>query len=114
MTEVRNSMTGTPIEELLEAAGSKFSLVTLAAKRARQINAYFGQLGGGLGSMIPPQVTSVAHKPLTIALEEIAVGKVVLADPDEMAAMTARKDALNNPEAPDLGLVPGAEEQTES
>ena len=39
------------IEDLLERAGdSKFRLVTLGAKRARQINSYFGQLGEGLGS----------------------------------------------------------------
>ena len=45
--------------------------------RARQINAYFGQLGEGLGSNVPPQVTSVARKPLSIAFEEIAADKIV-------------------------------------
>jgi DNA-directed RNA polymerase subunit omega len=65
------------IEELLSRAGSKFSLVTLSSTRARQINAYFGQLGEGLGSIVPPQVTSVARKPLSIAFEEIASDKIV-------------------------------------
>ena len=67
------------IEELLDRAGSKFSLVTLSAMRARQINAYFNQLGEGLGAIVPPQVTSVARKPLSIAFEEIASDKIVLA-----------------------------------
>jgi DNA-directed RNA polymerase subunit omega len=52
-------------------------LVTLASKRARQINAYFGQLGEGLGTIVPPQVASVARKPLSIAFEEIAADKIV-------------------------------------
>jgi DNA-directed RNA polymerase subunit omega len=72
-----DTMMSPPIEGLLEAAGSKFRLVTLGAKRARQINSYFGQLGDGLGSIIPPQVTSVARKPLSIAFEEVAAGKIV-------------------------------------
>jgi DNA-directed RNA polymerase subunit omega len=71
-----DTMMTPPIEELLERAGSKFSLVTLGAKRARQINSYFGQLGEGLGAIIPPQVTSVARKPLSIAFEEIAAAKI--------------------------------------
>ena len=57
-------------------AGSKFTLVTLGATRARQINAYFNQLGDGQGG-IPPQVASVARKPLSIAFEEIAEGLIV-------------------------------------
>jgi DNA-directed RNA polymerase subunit omega len=72
-----DTMMSPPIETLLELAGSKFRLVTLGAKRARQINSYFGQLGDGLGSIIPPQVTSVARKPLSIAFEEVAAGKIV-------------------------------------
>ena len=70
-------MMNPPIEGLLESADSKFRLVTLGAKRARQINSYFGQLGEGLGAIVPPQVTSVARKPLSIAFEEIAADKIV-------------------------------------
>jgi len=73
----QDSMVATPVEELLEATGSKFKLVTLAAMRAREINAYFGQLGEGLGRSVPPQVTSIARKPLSISFEEIAAGKIV-------------------------------------
>ncbi len=72
----RATMIHPPIEDLLAKVDSKFSLVTLAAKRGRQINSYFSQLGEGLGSIVPPQVASVSRKPLSIALEEIVAGKV--------------------------------------
>ena len=65
-----------PIEDLLERVDSKFTLVTVAAKRGRQINSYFNQLGEGLGAIVPPQVTSVSRKPLSIAMEEVAAGKI--------------------------------------
>lgn len=71
-----DTMVNPPIEELLDAAGSKFTLVTLGATRARQINAYFNKLGDGQGG-IPPQVASVARKPLSIAFEEIGEGLIV-------------------------------------
>jgi DNA-directed RNA polymerase subunit omega len=77
-----DTMMNPPIEGLLEAADSKFRLVTLGAKRARQINSYFGQLGEGLGAIIPPQVTSVARKPLSIAFEEVAAGKIIPVEPE--------------------------------
>ncbi len=72
----RATMIYPSIEDLLARVDSKFSLVTLAAKRGRQINSYFSQLGEGLGSIVPPQVASVSRKPLSIALEEIVAGKV--------------------------------------
>ena len=72
------------IEGLLDKTDSKFRLVILAARRARQITSYFGQLGEGLGASIPPQVTSTSRKPLSIALEEVAVDKIVPVElPDE-------------------------------
>ena len=74
------------IEGLLAKTDSKFRLVILAAGRARQITSYFGQLGEGLGASVPPQVTSTSRKPLSIALEEVAVDKIVpveLPDPSE-------------------------------
>ena len=80
-----DTMMNPRIEDLLDAAGSKFRLVTLGAKRARQINSYFGQLGEGLGAIVPPQVTSVARKPLSIAFEEVAAGKIVPVDPEPVA-----------------------------
>tara|TARA_B100000959_G_C14965555_1_gene617569 strand:- start:1322 stop:1654 length:333 start_codon:yes stop_codon:yes gene_type:complete len=65
------------IEGLLDRAESKFRLVALSSKRARQINAYFNQLGEGLGSSIPPQLPSTARKPLSIAFEEISADKII-------------------------------------
>jgi DNA-directed RNA polymerase subunit omega len=67
------------IETLLEAADSKYTLVILAAKRSRQINAYFSQLGEGVAEHTPPQVPlspDRAPKALSIALEEISTGLV--------------------------------------
>lgn len=81
MERAYDTMMNPPIEELLDRVDSKFSLVTLAARRARHINAYFNQLGDGLGHMIPPQVSSVARKPLSIAFEEIAADKIVWTEP---------------------------------
>jgi DNA-directed RNA polymerase subunit omega len=83
MPERRASLMEPRIESLLECEDSKFTLVTLAARRAREINDYYNQLGEGLGKIVPPQVTSVSRKPLSIALEEIEVGKIVKADPVE-------------------------------
>jgi DNA-directed RNA polymerase subunit omega len=77
------------IEELLSKVDSKFKLVTLDAMRARQTNGYYGQLGEVLGSAIPPQVTSVARKPLSIASEEIAADKIVAVDAEPEADIEA-------------------------
>ena len=86
MASRQDTMMSPSIEDLLERAGSKFSLVTLSSTRARQINAYFNQLGEGLGAIVPPQVTSVARKPLSIAFEEISSDKIVPVRLDEQAA----------------------------
>jgi len=68
-------ITNPPIDELLEATDSKYSLVIYAAKRARQINAYYSQLGEGLLEYVGPLVeTQVHEKPLSIALREINEG----------------------------------------
>jgi DNA-directed RNA polymerase subunit omega len=80
-----DTMITPPIEDLLDKVDSKFSLVTLAARRARHINSYFNQLGEGLGHMIPPQVSSTSRKPLSIAFEEIAESKIVWTEaPEEL------------------------------
>ena len=83
-----DTMINPPIERLLGTVDSKFSLVTLAARRARNINSYFNQLGDGLGHMVPPQVSSTARKPLSIAFEEIAADKIVLTDAPQEAEPT--------------------------
>jgi DNA-directed RNA polymerase subunit omega len=69
-------ITNPPIDELLAATDSKYSLVIYAAKRARQINAYYSQLGEGLLEYVGPLVetTNPQEKPLSIALREINTG----------------------------------------
>src|SRR5206468_10937886 len=66
------------IDDLLASVDSKYSLVILAAKRAREINSYYNQLGEGRGEFVPPLVETggLTNKPLSIALEEIAEGKI--------------------------------------
>jgi DNA-directed RNA polymerase subunit omega len=64
------------IEEVIDNIGNRFATVVVAARRARQINAYYSQLGGGIGEYVPPQVNTLSRKPLTIAMEEISQGKV--------------------------------------
>ena len=77
MARAHDTMMNPAIEDLLDTVESKFSLVTLAARRARQIHSYFNQLGEGLGHLVPPQVSSIARKPLSIGFEEIAAHKIV-------------------------------------
>lgn len=99
MTVEHDSMINPGVEELLDRVGSKFALCTVAASRAREINAYFGQLGQGLGSMVPPQVTSVSRKPLSIAFEEFGADKIVAVRPDPAAADEAETDGDDDGDA---------------
>jgi DNA-directed RNA polymerase subunit omega len=72
-------ITNPPIDELLAVADSKYALVIYAAKRARQINAYYSQLGEGLLEYVGPLVESGAQeKALSIALREINEGKLTV------------------------------------
>ena len=65
-------ITNPPIDDLLSVVDSKYRLVIMAAKRARQINAYYAQLGEGLLEYVGPLVeTRVQEKPLSISLREI-------------------------------------------
>ena len=51
--------------------------VLVAAKRARQINSYYHNLGEGtFDEFPPPMVNSHSKNYLTIALEEVAGGKL--------------------------------------
>ena len=76
-------ITNPPIDELLEKADSKYALVLYSAKRARQINAYYSQLGEGLLEYVGPLVeTHVQEKPLSVALREINEG-MLTAEPIE-------------------------------
>ena len=65
-------ITNPSIDELLTKTDSKYKLVLYSAKRARQINAYYSQLGEGLLEYVGPLLeTNVQEKPLSIALREI-------------------------------------------
>jgi DNA-directed RNA polymerase subunit omega len=80
---VAEGITSPSIDELLDKADSKYALVIQAAKRARQINAYYAQLGEGLLEYVGPLVeTHAQEKPLSIALREINEG-LVTAEPAE-------------------------------
>jgi DNA-directed RNA polymerase subunit omega len=76
-------ITNPPIDELLDRTGSKYALVIVAAKRARQINAYYSQLGEGLLEYVGPLVeTTPQEKPLSIAMREINAG-LLTAEPTD-------------------------------
>ncbi len=93
MAERRASLMQPKLEELIGNVDSKFTLVTLSAMRAREINDYYNQLGEGLGRIVPPQVTSVSRKPLSIALEEIEAGKIEFERIDLEAEAAAAAEA---------------------
>ncbi len=90
-----DTMMNPSIEELLEETGSKFRLVSLSAMRSREITSYHGKLNDHVGALVPPQVASVAAKPLSIAFEEIAAEKIVATevDPGERTAARSGQDA---------------------
>lgn len=75
-------ITNPPIDDLLERADSKYKLVLYAAKRARQINAYYSQLGveSLLQNVGPLLETGVQEKALSIALREINGGLLTVED----------------------------------
>lgn len=65
------------VDELLENVDSRYALVIVAAKRARQINNYHQQLGEGtFEDFAPPLIESRSKNYLTMALEEISEGKI--------------------------------------
>ena len=65
------------IDELLENVDSRYALVIVAAKRARQINNYYQQLGEGtFEDFPPPLVESRSKNYLTMAMEEVSEGMV--------------------------------------
>jgi DNA-directed RNA polymerase subunit omega len=71
-TQVAAGIISPPIDKLLEVADTRYRLVIMAAKRARQINAYYSQLGEGLLEYVGPLVeTRSQEKPLSISLREI-------------------------------------------
>ena len=65
------------IDELLDHVDSRYALVIVAAKRARQINNYHHQLGEGtFDELAPPLIESRSKNYLTMSLEEISEAKI--------------------------------------
>jgi DNA-directed RNA polymerase subunit omega len=64
------------LDKLFGSVDCRYALVIVAAKRARQINNYHHQLGEGTFEELPPLVESRSKNYLTMALEEIAEGKI--------------------------------------
>jgi DNA-directed RNA polymerase subunit omega len=83
-------ITNPPLDDLLEKTDSKYKLVLYSAKRARQINAYYSQLGEGLLEYVGPLLeTGVQEKPLSIALREINEDLLSVEDIDPSAESLA-------------------------
>jgi DNA-directed RNA polymerase subunit omega len=65
------------VDKLLDRADSHYSVVVVAAKRARQLNSYYRALGeGSYEEFTPPMVDTPSGNYLTISLEEFAAGKI--------------------------------------
>jgi DNA-directed RNA polymerase subunit omega len=83
--EEKMTMVNPKIEDLLKHSENKFTLVIESAKRARQITNFQKRLGEGVGGVAPMRLEDISKKPLTVAMEEIADGKIEYdrPDPDE-------------------------------
>ena len=93
-TIAAEGVTNPSIDDLLSKTDSKYKLVLYSAQRARQINAYYSQLGEGLLDHVGPLVeTTVQEKPLSIALREVNAGKLTCTDIDPDAPADADLEA---------------------
>ncbi len=93
-----DGITNPPIDDLLSKTDSKYKLVLYSAKRARQINAYYSQLGEGLLEYVGPLVdTHVQEKPLSIALREINGDLLTCEDIDPDAAIEPAAQSSTQP-----------------
>ena len=72
-------ITNPPIDDLLEKVESKYALADYGAQRARQINSYRQELtraDGNITHFGPLVDAGPEDKPLSVALQEIAAGKI--------------------------------------
>jgi DNA-directed RNA polymerase subunit omega len=92
MASTNDSMMTPQLEVLLGKVDSKFSLVTLAASRARELQQYYAKMGSVSSKVVPPQVASL-RKPLSMGFEEISADKIVRVSADEMAERRAAEEA---------------------
>ena len=98
-THIPEGITYPPVDDLLEQVDSKYRLVLFAAKRARQINAYYAQLGEGLLESVGPLVeTMPQEKPLSIALREVQAGQLQYTEIDPAAEAAACAEAFSDPD----------------
>ena len=106
VTTQEGGITSPSIDDLLTKSDSKYGLVLFAAKRARQINAYYSQLGEGLLEYVGPLVdTHVQEKPLSIALREIHAG-VLVSTPSDEADQDGNEFSEETAPAADLSFEP--------
>lgn len=92
MAATNDSMMTPQLEVLLGKVDSKFSLVTLAASRARELQQYYAKMGSVSSKVVPPQVASL-RKPLSMGFEEIAADKIVRVSAEEMAERREAEEA---------------------
>lgn len=92
------------IDELLGKVDSRYGLAMAGAKRARQINEYTATLGLNDTLGIPgPQVHTRSQHPLSIAIEELRVGKLTV-DFREEAVTDDEATQATQAEAPEAAL----------
>ncbi len=93
------------VDELLDKVDSRYGLVLVAARRARQINEYAATLGLNESLGIPgPQVHTRSQHPLSVAFEELRADRLKVsfktspeeADAEEGRATAARDDYLES------------------
>ena len=89
------------IDQLLSQVDNKFTLCTIASKRARQINDMIhGVRDQALQAMATSEIAKLTSaKPLSLAMDEIARGDVLPDDPslrDEDAETPATPDSASD------------------
>src|SRR3954454_6065724 len=95
------------IDTLLEHVDSKYASVLVAARRARQINSYYHNLGEGtFDEFPPPMVESGSQKYLTIALEGGGPGKIKYHHPSPPRAQHGGADWPGSSPASPAGSPP--------
>src|SRR5215210_1656878 len=107
------------IDDLLDKVDSRYGLVLVAARRAREINEYAATLGLNESLGIPgPQVHTRSQHPLSISFEELRADKLEISykrqQPEEAdeegtpgAAAASGDDFLNPP--PGASPAPAAD-----
>ena len=91
-------VTNPSIDDLLTKTDSKYKLVLYSAKRARQINAYYSQLGGPARVRRPARRHPRPGETLSIALREINDDLLTCEDIDPAAEAAAAEAAATGAE----------------